>query len=42
MIAFDAATRLRKPEHDDAINALLYLIFGLAGDGIEESKVHYV
>ena len=26
----------------DAVDALLYLILELAGDGIEESKVHYV
>ncbi|HLH93531.1 MAG TPA: hypothetical protein VKW08_00290 [Xanthobacteraceae bacterium] len=29
-------------KHDDAVDALVYLILGLAGDGIEEPKVHYV
>jgi len=29
-------------KHDDAVDALVYLILGLAGDGIEEQKVHYV
>jgi predicted phage terminase large subunit-like protein len=29
-------------KHDDAVDALVYLILGLAGDGIEEAKVHYV
>lgn len=28
--------------HDDAVDALVYLILGLVGDGIEEQKVHYV
>jgi hypothetical protein len=28
--------------HDDAVDALVYLILGLAGDRIEEQKVHYV
>jgi phage terminase large subunit-like protein len=27
---------------DDAVDALVYLILGLVGDGIEEQKVHYV
>jgi hypothetical protein len=26
----------------DAVDALVYLILGLVGDGIEEQKVHYV
>lgn len=29
-------------KHDDAVDALVYLILGLVGDGIEEPKVHYV
>jgi predicted phage terminase large subunit-like protein len=29
-------------KHDDAVDALVYLILGLVGDGIEEQKVHYV
>lgn len=29
-------------KHDDAVDALVYLILGLAGEGIEEQKVHYV
>jgi hypothetical protein len=29
-------------KHDDSVDALVYLILGLAGDGIEEQKVHYV
>ena len=29
-------------KHDDAVDALVYLILGLVGEGIEESKVHYV
>jgi phage terminase large subunit-like protein len=29
-------------KHDDAVDALAYLILGLVGDGIEEQKVHYV
>jgi hypothetical protein len=29
-------------KHDDAVDALVYLIHGLVGDGIEEQKVHYV
>ena len=28
--------------HDDAVDALVYLILGLVGDGIEEQKVHHV
>ena len=31
-----------REKHDDAVDALVYLILGLAGDGIEEPKVHYV
>ena len=27
---------------DDAVDALVYLILGVIGDGIEEPKVHYV
>jgi hypothetical protein len=27
-------------KHHDAVDALAYLIFGLAGDGIEEPKAH--
>ena len=27
-------------KHDDAVDALVYLILGLVGDGIEEQKVH--
>jgi hypothetical protein len=26
----------------DAVDALVYLILGLVGDGIEEQNVHYV
>jgi hypothetical protein len=29
-------------KHDDAVDALVYLILGLVGDGIEQQKVHYV
>jgi predicted phage terminase large subunit-like protein len=29
-------------KHDDAVDALVYLILGLVGDGIEEKTVHYV
>jgi hypothetical protein len=29
-------------KHDDACDALVYLILGLVGDGIEEQKVQYV
>jgi hypothetical protein len=29
-------------EADDAAKALVYLILGLVGDGIEEQRVHYV
>src|ERR1700730_7292935 len=29
-------------KHDDAVDALVYLIPGVIGDGIEEAKVHYV
>jgi predicted phage terminase large subunit-like protein len=29
-------------KHDDAVDALVYLILGLAGEGIEEKMVHYV
>lgn len=28
--------------HDDAVDALVYLILGVIGDGIEEQKVHMV
>lgn len=33
---------LGSEKHDDAVDALVYLILGLVGDGIEEQKVHYV
>jgi phage terminase large subunit-like protein len=29
-------------KHDDLVDALVYLILGLVGEGIEEQKVHYV
>ena len=29
-------------KHDDAVDALVYLILGFVGAGIEEQKVHYV
>jgi predicted phage terminase large subunit-like protein len=29
-------------KHDDAVDALVYLILGVAGDGVEAPKVHYV
>jgi predicted phage terminase large subunit-like protein len=29
-------------KHDEAVDALVYLILGLIGEGIEEQKVHYV
>ena len=29
-------------KYDDAVDALVYLILGLVGEGIEEQKVHYV
>jgi phage terminase large subunit-like protein len=29
-------------KHDDLVDALVYLILGLVGDGIEEQRVHYV
>jgi hypothetical protein len=28
--------------HDDAVDALVYLILGVAGDGIEQKVIHYV
>ena len=28
-------------KHDDTVDALVYLILALVGDGIEEQKVHY-
>jgi hypothetical protein len=30
---------LGSEKHDDAVNALVYLILALAGDGVEEKKV---
>lgn len=29
-------------KHDDGVDALVYLILGVIGDGIEEQRVHYV
>jgi predicted phage terminase large subunit-like protein len=29
-------------KHDDAVDALVYLILGLAGEGIEEMKIYHV
>jgi hypothetical protein len=29
-------------KHDEAVVALVYLVLGIAGDGIEEQKVHHV
>jgi predicted phage terminase large subunit-like protein len=29
-------------KHDDAVDALVYLILGLVGDGIEEQKIQYI
>ena len=29
-------------KHDDAVDALVYLILGLAGEGIEEPKVYHI
>src|SRR3954452_15863836 len=29
-------------KHDDLVDALVYLILGLAREGIEEQRVHYV
>jgi hypothetical protein len=29
-------------KHDDAVDALVYLILGFVGDGIEEQKVQYI
>jgi hypothetical protein len=29
-------------KHHDAVDALVYLILGVIGDGIEEQKVRYV
>ena len=29
-------------KHDDLVDALVYLILGVAGEGIEAPKVHYV
>jgi predicted phage terminase large subunit-like protein len=29
-------------KHDDAVDALVYLILGVAGDGVEAPKVSYV
>jgi hypothetical protein len=36
--------RTSSEKHDDAVDALIYLILGLGlvGDGVEEQKVHYV
>jgi hypothetical protein len=36
-----AATQLWGGEADAAVDALVYLILGLVGDGIEEQRVHY-
>jgi hypothetical protein len=38
----DPVARLRREINDDAVDTLVYLILGVAGDGIEEQKVHYV
>jgi predicted phage terminase large subunit-like protein len=29
-------------KHDDLVDALVYLILGMAGEGVEQQKVHYV
>ena len=29
-------------KHDDAVDALVYLILGLVGDGIEPQEINYV
>jgi hypothetical protein len=29
-------------KHDGAVDALVYLILGVAGDGIEQKVIHYV
>ena len=34
--------RFGSEKHDDAVDALVYLILGLVGDGAEEQKLHYV
>ena len=34
--------RFGSEKHDDAYDALVYLILGLVGDGIEEQKMHYI
>ena len=40
--AHHAVAWLWVEKHDDAVDALVYLILGLVGEGIEEQKVHYV
>jgi hypothetical protein len=32
----------RGQKHDDAVDALVYLILGLVGDGVEEHKIHFI
>ena len=29
-------------KHNDALDALVYLILGVIGDGVEEQRVHHV
>jgi hypothetical protein len=40
--AHHAATGFDGEKHDDLVDAVVWLILGVAGDGIEEQKVHYV
>ena len=38
----DVASGFGTEKHDDAVGALVYVILGVVGDGIEEQRVHYV
>jgi len=39
--AYYAATQFGIEKNDDAVDALVYLIFGLVRDGIEVQKSHH-
>jgi hypothetical protein len=38
----DQRARLRVEKHEDGVDALVYLILRLFGEGIEPQRVHYV
>jgi hypothetical protein len=40
--AFDAIIGIGGEKHDDAVDALVYLILGLVGEGIAPQEVRYV